>query len=336
MKCSSSVTRSAYCTVFRHVLGTFDVREDGMHDGKRWARIWTVALLMVGLSAGANAAERPAHGVPVPLWPGGAPLAVGMTPQDIPALTPYYPANPAGTGTAVVVCPGGSYRHLAMDHEGRQVAEWFNKHGIPAFVLTYRLGPRYRHPAMLLDAQRAIRYVRMLAPELSLRPDRIGIMGFSAGGHLASTAGTHFDEGQSDAEAPIDRLSARPDFLILGYPVISFTESYTHKGSREHLLGLSPDPALVESLSNERRVSSRTPPTFLFHTDDDSTVPPENSVAFYLALKRAGVPAELHVYQHGTHGIGLAPADAVLSTWPDRLADWLRVRGLLRRRMPQG
>jgi acetyl esterase/lipase len=303
-----------------------------MHDGMRWQRACGTAMLMVTLWGSlAHAAGRPADRVPVPLWPNGAPLAQGTTPQDIPTLTPYYPGAgaPAGSNTAVIVFPGGGYRNLAMDHEGKQVAEWFNKLGITAFVATYRLGPKYRHPVMLMDAQRAIRTVRSLAADVQVRPDRIGIMGFSAGGHLASTAGTHFDEGKPDATDPIDKLGSRPDFLILGYPVITFTESYTHKGSRDHLLGPSPDPALVELLSNERQVTSRTPPTFLFHTDDDAGVPPENSAAFYVALKRAGVPAELHIYQHGRHGVGLAQSDPVLATWPDRLADWLRVRGLL-------
>jgi acetyl esterase/lipase len=184
---------------------------------------------------------------------------------------------------------------------------------------------------MLMDAQRAIRTVRSLAPALKLDAARIGIMGFSAGGHLASTAGTHLDDPtpagvKRDA---IDAVNARPDFLILGYPVITLTEAWVHKGSRTNLLGETPDPALVEKLSNDKAVTKDTPPTFLFHTDDDAGVPPENSVTFYLALKKAGVPAELHVYQHGKHGVGLAPTDPVLSTWPGRLADWMRVRELI-------
>jgi acetyl esterase/lipase len=249
------------------------------------------------------------------LWPDGAPDAVGDEDADRPALTTYLPAVPAGT--AVVVCPGGGYRHLAMDHEGKQIAEWLNSLGIAAFVLKYRLGDRYRHPAPLQDAQRAIRMVRERAGGLGVAPNRIGIWGFSAGGHLASTAATHFDS------------ASRPDFLILGYPVISFTTQYTHKGSRAALLGENPDPKLVESLSNENQVTPQTPPTFLFHTNEDKGVPPENSVMFYLALRKAGVPAEMHIYERGNHGAGLAPKDPVLSTWPARLADWFRTRGLL-------
>ncbi|MDP3001259.1 MAG: alpha/beta hydrolase [Bryobacterales bacterium] len=249
------------------------------------------------------------------LWPDGAPGAVGNEDADRPALTTYLPATLAGT--AVVVCPGGGYRHLAMDHEGQQVAQWLNSLGIAAFVLKYRLGDRYRHPAPLQDAQRAIRMVRERAAALGVAPNRIGIMGFSAGGHLASTAATHFD------------AASRPDFLILGYPVVSFTTQYTHKGSRAALLGDNPDPKLVENLSNENQVTSQTPPTFLFHTNEDKGVPAENSVLFYLALRKAGVPAEIHIYERGNHGVGLAPKDPILSTWPARLADWFRTRGLL-------
>jgi acetyl esterase/lipase len=216
-----------------------------------------------------------------------------------------------------------------MDHEGRQIAEWLNSLGVGAFVLKYRLGPRYRYPAPLQDAQRALRLVRQRAGELGVAPERIGIWGFSAGGHLASTAGTHFDGGDPGAADPIDRMSCRPDFLILAYPVISFTTVYAHAGSRRNLLGDNPEPSLVESLSNEKQVTAQTPPTFLFHTNEDKGVPPENSVLFYLALRKAGVPAELHIYLRGKHGVGLAQSDPVLSSWPRRLADWLRTQGLL-------
>lgn len=261
------------------------------------------------------------------LWPSGAPGAVGDEDPDRPTLTLYRPEKPVGT--AVVVCPGGGYATLAMDHEGRQVAEWLNSLGITAFVLKYRHAPRYRHPAPLQDAQRALRLVRSRAAEFGVAPDRIGIWGFSAGGHLASTAGTHFDAGKPDASDPIERVSSRPDFLILAYPVVSFTTDYVHKGSRRNLLGDNPDPAAVENLSNEKQVTAQTPPAFLFHTTEDKGVPPENSILFYLALRKVGVPAELHIYERGRHGVGLAPNDPVLSSWPARLADWLRVRGLL-------
>src|SRR5437016_594166 len=203
------------------------------------------------------------------LWPIGAPGAQGNEDIDQPSLAPYVVPPGRGTGTAVVVCPGGGYRALAMDHEGDQVARWLNSLGVSAFVLKYRLGPKYHHPVELSDAQRAIRTVRYKAGEYRVSPDRIGIMGFSAGGHLASTAGTHFDGGNAGATDPIDRIGCRPDFLVLGYPVISFTTPYTHKGSLLNLLGENPDPKLVESLSNELQVTAGTPPTFLFHTTAD-------------------------------------------------------------------
>ena len=265
------------------------------------------------------------------LWPGGAPGAVGDEEADRPTLTVYLPPAERAVPTGVVVCPGGGYAKLAMDHEGRQVAEWLNSLGVAAFVLKYRLGPRYRHPAPLEDAKRALRLVRSRAGEFRIAPDRIGVWGFSAGGHLASTLATHFDAGNPAAADPVERVSCRPDFAILAYPVISFATEYAHKGSRRNLLGDNPDPALVENLSNEKQVTAQTPSTFLFHTNEDQGVPAENSVLFYLALRRAGVPAELHIYERGRHGVGLAPNDPVLSSWPQRLADWLRVRGLLGR-----
>jgi acetyl esterase/lipase len=273
-------------------------------------------------------AQTPASGpAPQLLWPDGAPGALGTADEDKPSITPYLAKSP--NGTAVVVCPGGGYAHLAMDHEGVQIAKWLNSLGISAFVLQYRLGPKYHHPVMIHDAQRAIRTVRSHAAALHIQPDRIGIWGFSAGGHLASTAATHFDSGDPNASDPIDRAGSRPDFAILAYPVISLGE-YAHAGSRTNLLGNNPDPKLVEDLSNNLRVTPQTPPTFLFHTTADATVPVENSVLFYLALRKAGVPAEMHIFQNGPHGVGLAPTDATLSAWAGLLANWLRERGLLR------
>lgn len=288
--------------------------------------------LLIAMSLGGLTAMGQTNGKEsniILLWPNGAPGAVGNEEVDKPSLQAYLPKHVRANGTAVIVCPGGGYGILAADHEGRQVAEWLNTLGVTAFVLRYRLGPRYRHPAPLQDAQRAIRYVRSRAEEYKLAPDRIGLWGFSAGGHLTATAGTHFEAGNSNTADPIDRQSTRPDFLILAYPVISFTADYTHRGSARNLLGERPDPALLENLSNEKQVTAETPPTFLFHTDEDSGVPPENSVAFYLALRRAKVPAELHIYERGKHGVGLAPGDPVLSTWKERLAGWMNVRGLL-------
>ena len=185
-------------------------------------------------------------------------------------------------------------------------------------------------PVELGDAQRALRYVRHNAAKFQIDANRVGIMGFSAGGHLASTAATHFDTGDPSASDPVNRQPSRPDFAILGYPVISFTTEYTHQGSKRNLLGENPDPKLVELLSNELQVTAETPPTFLFHTNEDTGVPPENSVLFYLALRKAGVPAELHIYERGRHGVGLAPTDKVLSSWPARLTDWLYSRGYLK------
>jgi acetyl esterase/lipase len=253
------------------------------------------------------------------LWPNGTPGAAGTEDADKPTLTIYLPDAAKANGTAVVVCPGGGYRTHAMDHEGRQIAEWLNSQGVAAFVLKYRLGPRYRHPAPLQDALRAIRTVRTRAPEFRIAPDRIGIWGFSAGGHLAASASTKFDSP-----------GTRPDFTILAYPVISFTADYTHKGSRTHLVGEGAESQLVESLSLEKQVTAKTPPAFLFHTDADTGVPPENSVAYYLALRKAGVPAEMHIYLEGRHGVGLAPKDPVLSTWSGRLLDWMKVRGYVK------
>lgn len=264
------------------------------------------------------------------LWPDGAPGALGDRDEDKPSLT-AYPADPSrAVGSGVVICPGGGYWMLAMDHEGDQIARWFNDRGMHAFVLKYRLGrDGYRHPAMLRDGQRAIRLVRARAEEWGVEPDRLGIMGFSAGGHLASTVATHFDSGDPNSDDPIERESSRPTFLVLGYPVISFETAYTHRGSRQNLIGENPDLELVHSLSNETQVTTMTPPTFLVHTDEDSAVPAENSVLFYLALRKAGVPAELHIYQKGRHGLGLAPDDPIFSSWASRLEDWLQVRGLL-------
>ena len=223
-----------------------------------------------------------------------------------------------------MICPGGGYQNLAMDHEGHQVARWLTAHGVAAAIVKYRLGPRYRHPAPLQDVLRAIRVVRSRATELNVKPDRVGVMGFSAGGHLASSAATLFDLADAKVADGLEAVSSRPDFAILGYPVIVFGADVTHKGSQRNLLGDNPPADLVTRLSTDRQVTVKTPPTFLFHTNEDAGVPPQNSVAFYLALKTAGVPAELHIYEKGAHGVGLAPEDRELSTWPDRMLGWMR------------
>ena len=296
-----------------------------------------VFMGLISLATSLVFSQQPSAGAPkpiasqdpqtFPLWENGAPGALGHEDSDIPTLT-YYPAL-RGALTAVIVAPGGGYRGLAMNHEGRQIANWLNAAGISAFVLKYRLGPRYHHPIELGDAQRAIRLVRTHAAEYGFKPDRIGMMGFSAGGHLTSTAETHFDSGNPDAPDPIDRASSRPDFAILCYAVISFVAPYSHRGSAEALLGDSPDPKLLEYLSSDLQVTPQTPPTFLFSTSEDTTVPSENSVAFYLALHKAHVPAELHIFQHGPHGVGLDLGDPALGEWPTLLINWLRGLGLL-------
>ena len=267
----------------------------------------------------------------MPLWPNGAPGAAGDSDADKPTLTVFLPTKNQANGTGVIVCPGGSYTGLASNHEGRQVANWLNSLGIAAFVLKYRLGPRYHHPIELGDAQRAIRLVRAHAADYGVSPDRLGVMGFSADGHLAATTGTHFDGGSPNDPDPIQRAGSRPDFLVLAYPVISFTTPYTHRASMHNLLGENPDPKLAESLSEELQVTAQTPPTFLFHTTEDKTVPVENSVLFYLALRKAGVPAEMHIFEHGPHGVGLDLRDSALGLWPELLVNWLRGRGLLGR-----
>jgi acetyl esterase/lipase len=266
------------------------------------------------------------------LWPGSAPASVGDPAANRPTLTAYLPEKDKAVGTAVVVCPGGGYGALAIDHEGKQVAEWLNQHGVAAFVLRYRIAgpkrPAPLHPAPMLDVQRAIRTVRANAKKYGVAPDRIGVWGFSAGGHLASTAATHFDNGHP-AEDVVEEFSCRPNFAILAYPVVSMEQGSTHGGSRRNLLGNDPDPKLVELMSNDKQVTKETPPTFLFHTDDDKAVPVMNSVLFFTALKKNGVPAEMHVYEHGRHGVGLALNDPVLSNWPHTLEAWMKGRDLL-------
>ncbi len=263
------------------------------------------------------------------LWPKGAPGAVGTEAADKPSVSVYLPPSDKAIGTAIVVCPGGGYGGLADQHEGKAIAEFLNTLGIAAFVLKYRHAPRYQHPAPMNDVQRALRFVRANAKQYGVKPDRIGIMGFSAGGHLASTAATHFDEGKAESDDPIEKAGCRPDFAILCYPVITLEEPYAHIGSRNNLLGKNPDPKLVESLCNEKQVTPKTPPTFLFHTSEDTVVPPENSILFYMALRKAKVPAELHIYEKGPHGVGLAQKDPVLSGWSTCLVGWLKTRGLL-------
>jgi acetyl esterase/lipase len=287
----------------------------------------TLSLIILNLAVVSAFAQQPPR-VEL-LWPNGAPGAVGRQPEDQPSLTIFLPDKSKAVGTGVVICPGGGYVNLAFDYEGTDVARWFNTLGVAGFVLKYRLGPRYHYPAQFEDVERALRIVRSRAAEFGIAPDRIGVMGFSAGGHLASTAGTHFDNGNPDASDPIDRAGSRPDFMILAYPVITLLPPYAHQGSRHFLLGDNPAPELVKKLSNELQVTPETPPTFIFQTDADKTVPSMNSVMFYEALHKAGVPAEMHIFERGHHGVGFAKNDPALSIWPTLLEHWLQVRGLL-------
>lgn len=289
--------------------------------------------IMAGLATALflNAAAQAAVLDPVLLWPNGAPGALGNEDKDKPTVTGYLPDAGRASGTGIVICPGGGYGGLAQ-HEGRDYALWLNAHGVAGFVLKYRLGSHgYRHPVMLHDAARAIRLVRSQASQWNVNPKCIGVMGSSAGGHLASTLLTHFDSGAPDASDPVERESSRPDFGVLCYAVITMG-TYTHLGSRNNLLGNDPDPALVWLLSNELQVTPNTPPCFVWHTFEDKAVPVENSLNFAAALRRAGVPFDLHIYTRGQHGIGLAAKEPFEHThpWADDCLFWLKSRGFLR------
>lgn len=294
--------------------------------------VFVCVIIAMALTATAPAGKAASSHKVELLWPDGAPGAKGNKDGDKPTLTIYLPAKEKATGAAVVIFPGGGYGHLATDHEGHQIARWLNSFGVAGFILKYRhrnSGAGYGHPAPLQDAQRAIRMVRSRAKQWNIDPGRIGIIGFSAGGHLASSAGTHFQNRYSDAKDAIDKNSCRPDFMILVYPVVSFTEQYTHIGSRNNLLGKNADRNLVENLSNEKQVTPETPPTFLVHANDDKPVPPENSIYFYLALRKAKVPVEMHIYERGGHGFGPGVGKGACSSWMVRCAEWMRGRGLL-------
>ena len=294
-------------------------------------RACLLSIAILGLvAAPGRADDAPRAPLTVPLWPGGVPGSKGDDPnKDVPTLTLSWPKPGDATRAVVVVCPGGGYGGLALDHEGRQVAEWLNQAGIAAAILKYRLGPRYHHPAMLQDASRALRTVRARAAEWSLDPKRVAILGFSAGGHLASTAGTHFDAGRPDADDPIERVSSRPDRMILAYPVVALATPYAHQGSKRNLLGDDPPRALVESLSNETQVTRETPPSFLVQTNEDTAVPAENSLLFVLALRKAGVPVEFHMFEKGRHGLGLGGGDTAFRAWPDLCMTWLKGQGFV-------
>lgn len=280
-----------------------------------------IAALLLSALAGNLVAASPVRQL---LYPDGTPEAKGTGPGHQPTLT-WYPATNRNTGVAVVICPGGGYGFLTVGHEGHQIAGWLNSMGISGIIVEYRMSQGgYRHPVPLLDAQRAVRTVRARAAEFGISPSKIGIIGFSAGGHLASTVLTHFDAGNPASPDLVEKASCRPDFGILCYPVIAFDEPYTHYGSQHNLLGKDADKALVKALSNEKQVTPKTPPTFILQTDADTVVPAENAVAFYLALRKAKVPAELHIYQPGRHGLGLAQGVVGVEQWPAALQAWLR------------
>jgi acetyl esterase/lipase len=297
------------------------------------ARVKPVLLLLTGVSVFVHtvslAQSEPAPQPPLPLWPDGAPGALGKEPKDIPTLTPFLPEAAMATGAAMVVCPGGGYAGLAA-HEGEAYARWLNQQGIAAFVLKYRLGSSgYRHPRMLEDAARAMRVVRFHATGWKLDPNRLGIVGSSAGGHLASTLLTHFDAGQPDAADPVEHISCRPTLGVLCYPVITMGDA-THRGSRDNLLGKDPSPELIRDMSNQLHVTKETPPCFIFHTYDDATVPVENSLEFAAALCAARVPFELHIYEHGAHGMGLGTISADqthMHEWTRECQRWLKEQG---------
>ncbi len=283
---------------------------------------------LVSIASAVLASPLPAEA----LWPSAAPGALGHGPDDIPTLTPYPADSKVSSGAAMVICPGGGYGGLAA-HEGNDYALFLNQHGITCFVLRYRLGSHgYRHPIMLEDAARAVRWVRSKAAEYRIDSHRVGIMGSSAGGHLASTLVTHFDSGNAAAVDSVEREGSRPDVGVLCYPVITMGE-FTHQGSRQNLLGERPSADLLDLLSNEKQVTPKTPPCFVWHTWEDKAVPLENSLQFVAALQRNGVPFDFHVYQKGHHGIGLAakpPEFQGIHPWAADLVVWLKVQGFVK------
>jgi acetyl esterase/lipase len=316
----------AKATVFIRNAPTRALRRPGpgSYAGARMKKLFALAALLAWIS--------PVLGQPTNsflLWPDGAPGALGKEEKDIPTLTPYFPEQAVATGAAMVICPGGAYVRVTV-HEGEHYARFLAENGIAGMVLKYRLGSDgYRHPVMLQDAARAVRLVRARAQEWKLDPKRIGIMGSSAGGHLAATLLTHFDAGNPDATDPIERQGCRPDLGILCYPVITMGQ-YTHELSRNMLLGKAPSPELVRELSNELQVTKNTPPCFLWHTYEDTAVPVENTLLFAEALRKAGVPFDLHIYQKGSHGLGLGSQDYAPEKrlpWTQDCIYWLKVQG---------
>ncbi|MBA3655813.1 MAG: alpha/beta hydrolase [Gemmatimonadaceae bacterium] len=281
-------------------------------------------------SAGAPAiSEQNGPAEIITLWPDKVVRAPGDTLADRPFMLLYLPPKNLSTGAAALVFAGGAYNHIAIVKEGLPAARWLNSIGVAAFVVRYRLGPVYHHPAMLQDAARAMRVARTRANEWGIDPARIGVVGFSAGGHLASTLATRSDRGNSTSADFVERAGSRPAFVLLVYPVITMKEPFVNRGSRRDLLGVAPDSAEIEQLSNELHVASDLAPTFLVAATDDPGVPVENSLLFYNSARSAAVPVELHLFQAGGHGFGLAPDNPALSAWPALAAAWLRRNGWL-------
>ena len=292
--------------------------------------------LLAGVLGGPHGRAQvldPALGIStIPLWPSDAPEVAGTDAADLPTLTVFLPQKGRGTGSAVVVAPGGSYLGLASNLEGRQVADWFTSRGLTAFVLKYRLGAKYLYPIPLEDAERAVRLVRSSATSYGFLPDRIGFIGFSAGGHLAAATGTLFDAGKADAGDPVERISSRPDFLILGYPWLNAMQPSGHYITYCSVIKTIPPETCKldeQKYTPSLHVTPQTPTTFIYSTTDDRTVPISASVDFYNALIAAGVPAELHIFRHGEHGSGMGAGSAALDQWPVLLEQWLRDQGLL-------
>jgi len=312
--------------------------------GRQMLQGWVILAIFAGWSF---AAEAPVE--EIPLWSGVAPGSEDYKGEEVydvrkhrgkdigwltgvsrPTLTLYFPEPQKRTGAGIVICPGGGYKGMAIDHEGHVFAKWLCDRGVVAGVLKYRCGGGlHQHPVPLNDAQRALRTLRSRASEWNIDTDKIGIAGFSAGGHLASTAGTHVAVGDANAEDPLQRVSSRANFLVLIYPVISMQHGVTHEGSKKNLLGENPDEELVRSLSNELQVTANTGPTFLVNAYDDKAVPAENSLLFYQALRKHKVPAEMHLYETGGHGFGMYRGNQTVDRWPDLLEGWLKRHDLL-------
>jgi acetyl esterase/lipase len=305
------------------------------------ARALAASPAMPPTAAGPASSPASAPGVPlvIDLWPEGVPLrrpgAPGEHIEDgrvynvnVPTLTMFAPPRGTGNGLAAIVCPGGGYARLAVDKEGSEMQRWLNGLGVTVFLLKYRVTP-YEHPAPLLDVLRAVRIVRSRAPEWAIDPHRIGVFGSSAGGHLAASAATLFDAPEGKTGVALDKISARPDFVVLAYPVITMRTPGVHSGSRKNLIGDHPSDDLVNRLSVERQVTRATPPAFLVHTQEDQSVPVENSILYYQALRAAAVPVEMHLYEKGPHGFGMRPGLGPTSDWPRRCEDWMRFHGWL-------